>query len=137
MKSLPTLFFATAAVFALVGMAWGIQMSASHDHTLSPAHGHLNLIGFVSMAVFGTYYALSPHAAQSTMAKAHYALTVLSVLVLVPGIAFAINGDGEVLAKVGSVLAVLSMGVFAFMVLRHGVGADPRASAAHLGQPAE
>ena len=65
MKSIPTWFFATAAIFALCGMVWGIQMSATHDHTLSPAHGHLNLIGFVSMSVFGTYYALTPSAAAS------------------------------------------------------------------------
>ena len=50
MRSIPTWFFATGAVFALAGMVWGIQMSASHDHTLSPAHGHLNLIGFVMSA---------------------------------------------------------------------------------------
>ena len=69
MKSIPTAFFATGAVFALIGMAWGIQMSATHDHTLSPAHGHLNLIGFVAMSVFGAFYALSPGAAGSGLAN--------------------------------------------------------------------
>lgn len=42
MTRLPTVFFATGAIFALLGMLWGIQMSASHDHTLSSAHGHFN-----------------------------------------------------------------------------------------------
>ena len=121
MKSIPTTFFLTAAVFALIGMIWGIQMSATQDHTLSPAHGHLNLLGFVAMAVFGTYYALSPGAAGSGLAKAHYGLAVLSVVVLVPGIVMAVTHQGEGLAKIGSILAVLSMGLLAFVVFRHRI----------------
>ncbi len=122
MKKLPTVFFITAACFALLGMIWGIQMSATHDHTLSPAHGHLNLIGFVAMAVFGTYYALTSTARKSRLAILHYGLTTAAVLILIPGIALAISGEGEVLAKIGSVLALLSMALFGFVVLRHGVG---------------
>ncbi len=103
-------------------MAWGIQMSASHDHTLAPAHGHLNLIGFVAMAVFGTYYALTPIAVSSRLASIHFGLTVAAVLILTPGIAMAISGGNEAFAKAGSVLAILSMALFAFNVFRFGVG---------------
>ncbi|MGJ8570788.1 MAG: hypothetical protein ACSHXI_08815 [Hoeflea sp.] len=127
MKHVAARFFITGAIFALLGMIWGIQMSATHDHTLAPAHGHLNLIGFVAMAVFGTFYALSPTAAVSRLAGIHYLLTVASVLLLVPGIAMAISGSGETLAKIGSVLALASMALFTFVVFRHGVGAQPKA----------
>lgn len=122
MTRIPTLFFATAALFALIGMAWGIQMSAAQDHSLSPAHGHLNLIGFVSMAVFGGYYALNPLAAESKLAVIHYALTLASVIVLIPGIVMALTGAGEALAKGGSVLALLAMALFLVTVLRHARG---------------
>lgn len=125
MKHVATRFFITGAIFALLGMIWGIQMSATHDHTLSPAHGHLNLIGFVAMAVFGTFYALSPTAAASRLAGMHYLLTTASVVVLVPGIALAISGSGEALAKIGSVLALASMALFTFVVFRHGLGTQP------------
>ncbi|WP_340161245.1 hypothetical protein [uncultured Hoeflea sp.] len=125
MKHVATRFFITGAIFALLGMIWGIQMSATHDHTLSPAHGHLNLIGFVAMAVFGTFYALSPTAAASRLAGIHYLLTTASVVVLVPGIALAISGSGEALAKIGSVLALASMALFTFVVFRHGLGTQP------------
>lgn len=121
MSNKPTLFFFCAAIFALVGMVWGIQMSATQDHSLSPAHGHLNLLGFVAMAIFGTYYALSPSAAASRLAWVHFGLSVLSVLVLVPGIVLAISGKGEMLAKLGSVLAVLAMVIFAINILRHRI----------------
>ncbi|PSL13591.1 hypothetical protein [Shimia abyssi] len=122
MKNIAKTCFVTAVLFALVGMGWGIQMSATHDHTLSPAHGHLNLLGFVAMAVYGSYYAVSPEAGQSRLAQFHYALAVLSVIVLVPGIVLAITGSGETLAKVGSVFSVLSMVLFGLVVLKFRLG---------------
>lgn len=123
MKDLAKWFFAAGAVFALFGMAWGIQMSITQDHTLSPAHGHLNLIGFVTLTVFGVYYALTPGAAKSKTATAHLCLSLLAVIIIVPGIAMAISGAGETLAKVGSIVTILTMALFLFMILRHGVGA--------------
>ncbi|WP_281709098.1 hypothetical protein [Phaeobacter italicus] len=122
MKSIASMFFAIGAVFALVGMIWGIQMSASQDHTLSPAHGHLNLLGFAAMSLFGSYYALSPQAAAAGLAKLHLGLATLSVIILVPGIVMAITERGEGLAKSGSILAVLSMLLFLVIVLRHPIG---------------
>ena len=132
MTNIAKRFYATAAIFALCGMSWGILMSATHDHTLSPAHGHLNLIGFVVMAVFGTFYALSPRAAASRLANIHYFLTLAAVLIIVPGIAMAISGTGESLAKAGSVLALAAMAYFVFMVFRFGVGTTPRTETGHL-----
>ncbi|MEP4337912.1 MAG: hypothetical protein ABJ360_16340 [Roseobacter sp.] len=129
MKNIAKTCFVTAVLFALVGMGWGIQMSATHDHTLSPAHGHLNLLGFVAMAVYGAYFAVSPEAGQSRLARFHYALAVLSVLVLVPGIVSAITGSGETLAKVGSVLSFLSMALFGLVVLKFRVGGQESAAA--------
>ncbi|MXU66751.1 hypothetical protein [Oceanomicrobium pacificus] len=140
MKNAPKMFFATAALFALCGMVWGIQMSATHDHALSPAHGHLNLIGFVMMSVFGTYYALTPHAGRSRAAGFHYLLTTGAVLVLTPGIALAISGQTEVLAQIGSVLAVLTVALFGFVVLKYGVGHTSHEAGSDSGmttQPAE
>ena len=123
MTRIATLFMATGAVLALIGMVWGIQMAIIGDHTLAPAHGHLNLIGFVAMSIFGIFYALSPSAAASRLSIMHYALTMVAIVVLVPGIVMVHTGGSETLAKIGSILAVLSMALFAFIVLRHGVGA--------------
>ncbi|KPA99862.1 hypothetical protein [Ahrensia marina] len=127
MKSISTWFFATATVFALCGMIWGIQMSASHDYTFAPAHGHLNLIGFVAMSIFGTYYALTPEAAMSKVAMVHYWLVTITILMLIPGIFLAISEQKETLAIIGSILAVISMALFLFMVLRFGVGDQAKA----------
>ena len=36
--------------------ALGIAMAMRQDFTLAPAHAHLNLLGWVSMALYGLYY---------------------------------------------------------------------------------
>ena len=118
------MFFATAAFFALLGMIWGIQMSATGNHDLSPAHGHLNLVGFVVMSVMGTFYALAPAAAASKWARPHYFLSTAATVVLVLGIVMALTENGEVLAKAGSILAVVSILIFLVMILKFGVGKE-------------
>lgn len=125
MKGIAFAFFAAGALSVTIGMGWGIQMSASGDHALSPAHAHLNLIGWVTFALFGVYYALTPGAAQSTLARVHFGLALSGLLLIVPGIVMALTGQGETLAKLGSVLTMLSMLVFLTTVLRHGFGSEP------------
>lgn len=118
MKGLSFAFLLIGTVSVIVGMAWGIQMSASGDHTLAPAHAHLNLLGWVSMAIFAVYYHLVPGAARGWLPKLHFALAVLGLLILVPGIALAIEDRGDVLAKAGSTLSLAAMLAFLAVLLR-------------------
>ena len=55
-----TLSFQAAVVFIVAGMIWGIFMAISDDHSAMPAHAHLNLLGWVSLFLFGIYYRLHP-----------------------------------------------------------------------------
>ncbi|MDS1136689.1 hypothetical protein [Nitratireductor indicus] len=105
-----------AAIYALLGMIFGIFMSASGDHTLAAAHGHLNLLGWASLALYGAFYSLYPQASMGLLARAQVALAHLGVIVLTPGIALAVRGEGETLAKAGSILVLLSMAAFLAVV---------------------
>ena len=117
MKGISIYFFLVAIVSVTLGMIWGIQMSASHDHIMAPAHAHLNLLGWVSMAIFAFYYHLVPEAALGTLPKLHLALAVLGLVTIVPGIAMAVKETGEILAKLGSLLTLASMLVFLVIVV--------------------
>ena len=117
MRGVALWFVSLGTVFLLVGMVWGIQMSASQDHTLSPAHGHLNLIGFVLFCLFGLYYHVVEEAAETKVAKLHFALSVVTVIVMVPGIVSAINQTGETMAKLGSVLGLVTGLMFLYVVM--------------------
>ena len=48
--------FIFAGLAALTGMGLGIRMGISQDFILSPAHAHLNLLGWVTMALYGLYH---------------------------------------------------------------------------------
>ena len=119
MKGIARWFMLAAVLSALGGMVWGIQMSASGDHLLSPAHGHLNLIGWVSCSVFAFYYCLVPAAAAGSLPKLHFALVILALLLLIPGIPMAIRGTSEALAQAGSLAALVSMLLFGWIVVRN------------------
>ncbi len=123
MRGISFWFFAMGTIYVTIGMLWGIEMSVSQDHSMAPAHAHLNLIGWVTMALFGIYYHLVPEAGEKTLAKVHFAIATAGLIVIVPGIVMALNGTGEALAKGGSVLTVLSMAIFVFTVFRNRAAA--------------
>jgi cbb3-type cytochrome oxidase subunit 1 len=118
MRGVALWFFASGVIYVTLGMFFGIWMAASQDHTLSGAHAHLNLVGWVTMALFGVFYHLVPAAAQSPLAKVHFALATIGVWLMVPGIALAVMGETELLAIAGSLATVASMLVFLFTVVR-------------------
>ena len=47
------------ALLLLGGMMLGEYMGANNDFTLAPLHAHINLLGWVTLALFGTFYALT------------------------------------------------------------------------------
>lgn len=112
MRGIGLLFFASGVVYVTLGMLWGIQMGIAQDFTLAPAHAHLNLVGFVTMALAGLFYHVTPRAAASPLARVHFVLATLGVWTMVPGIALAVTGQGEGLAIAGSLATLAGMLVF-------------------------
>jgi cbb3-type cytochrome oxidase subunit 1 len=115
MKNLPYYFIGVATLFALAGMAYGISMAVTTDFTLAPAHAHNNLLGWVSMAIFGLYYRAVPGAI-TRLAVVHFWVALVANLVFPVGIGLALLNRGEVLASVGGVLEIISMLIFAIIV---------------------
>ncbi|WP_099864445.1 hypothetical protein [Pararhizobium haloflavum] len=118
MRGISYWFFLSAALYVAAGMIFGLYMAISHDHTLSPAHGHLNLVGWVTMAIFGIFYHLVPHAAQGMLPRVHFVLATVGLWLMVPGIALAIRGTTEALAALGSIATFVSMVLFLVVVVR-------------------
>ena len=83
-------FFAVAPIYVLVGMGFGIFMGATEDFTLAPAHAHLNLIGWVTMALYGTFYALAPSAPRK-LAWTTFWLNNVGIIVLFPSLAMVLK----------------------------------------------
>ena len=122
MRGIGFYFFIAGVLCVTLGMFWGIQMAISGNHMLAPAHAHLNLVGWVSMGLFGLYYTLTPTAAAALLAKIHLGLAIAGVVIMVPGIVTVLKGGGEGMAAGGSMLTAASMLVFLYTVFRNGVG---------------
>ncbi len=116
MKTLPYWFVALATLFVVVGMAWGVQMSITQDFALAPAHAHNNLIGFVTMTVYGFYYRLVPEAADKRLALVHFWVALIGAVTFGPGIAMAIVSHSEVLVQISTLFVLGGMLIFAWTV---------------------
>ena len=119
MKNLPFYFIFLATLFALAGMGYGMYMAGSENHLLAGAHAHNNLLGWVTMALYGLYYRAVPPAAATGLATAHFWITLVANLIFPAGIALAILGTTPLLAAIGGGLEMIAMLIFAYTVWRH------------------
>ena len=111
-------FFKAAVIFIVVGMAMGLQMAISGNHNVIGAHAHTNLLGWVTSALFGVYYALNPIKAETRLASMHFWGYVVSIAVMVPSLYLLYLGYValEPLVAISSIVAFLSVIVFAVVV---------------------
>lgn len=121
MRTLPFWFVAFAVLFAVVGMGLGIFMGITEDHTLAPAHAHNNLIGWVTMALYGFYYKAVPAAAKTRLALVHFWLALIGSLTIGVGIALANQGQ-PTLVQISSLVVIAAMVLFAYIVWTNRAG---------------
>ncbi len=110
-------FFALAVVYALFGMALGLQMSITHDHGQMPTHAHIMAAGWLMSAVIAFFYHLVPDAARGWLASVHFWLSAVSGIALMGGLYLLLGGN----ATVEPVVAVASLGFYAAMLLFAGI----------------
>ncbi|QND55070.1 hypothetical protein HB779_24745 (plasmid) [Phyllobacterium sp. 628] len=114
MPKVSQFFFKTATIFFLLGIAMGLHMGISGNHSPYPAHAHLNLLGWVSSAIFGAYYALNPVKAGSRLAMAHFAVYTIGVIVMIPALYLLYLGNTAMDALVGVGSFIILGGVLLF-----------------------
>jgi hypothetical protein len=102
-----------------------------------PAHAHLNLLGWVSLFLFGIFYRLHPGLDRSRIALVQVVLWSIGTVVLTLAVAAIHLGYTAVdpVAAVGSLILLGDMVLFAALVFRPSI-AD-RSAAAPLLTPAE
>jgi cbb3-type cytochrome oxidase subunit 1 len=110
--------FVAAALAALTGMGLGMYMGLSHNFALAPAHAHINLLGWVTMAIFGIYYALNPVQATSRIARLQYFVYTLGILVMAPSLFLFLTGNTamEPLVAISSLVTFSGVLLFAFIL---------------------
>jgi len=123
--------FQAAVVFVIVGMIWGLIMAISGDHSAMPAHAHLNLLGWVSLFLFGIYYRLHPSLDRRKSAMTQVALWIVGTVVQAVGVGLVHTGNesGEPFAAGGSLMVLASILLFAWLLFRSERAGQPSHSA--------
>lgn len=121
-------FLRLAVVFALLGVGLGYYMGASRNFAAAPVHAHINLLGWVSMFLYGLFYRALPGAAAGMLPKLHLGLAVVGLCVFMPALAVEVlalqsfMGPATVGLIVGPTLVLLGMILFAVIVFRKTQG---------------
>jgi hypothetical protein len=114
------LSFRAAVLMLIAGMIWGIVMGISQDHSTLPAHAHLNLLGWVSLFLFGIYYHLHPAIDRSRLAFLQVWVWIVGTIILTIGVGLVHSGHqiGDPIAAVSSLVVLADTLLFGALVFR-------------------
>jgi hypothetical protein len=112
-------WFRVAAIYFVIAVTLGIAMGASGDHTLTPVHAHLNLLGWVSMSLFGMVAMAHPAIARGRAAACQFWLYNLGLPAMLLALTARIKGveAAEPLVGVASIAVGLGVLLFAWLLI--------------------
>jgi uncharacterized membrane protein len=118
MPRVSLLFFKTGTILLVIGVAMGLHMGIAQNHSAMPAHAHINLLGWVTCALFAVYYALQPSKAGNRLAMVHFVVYLAGMIVMFPALYLKYTGypEFEPLLAVGSMIVGVGILIFAFLL---------------------
>lgn len=135
MPHVAQMFFKASAIFLVIGLVMGLQMSITGEHNVTGAHAHLSLLGWVSCALFGGYYALSPAKAATRLALLHFWTVVIASAVM-SGALYLLLLENPAMVPIvaaGSFLFFAGSLLFLWIVFTHGSESAPSTDRATAG----
>jgi hypothetical protein len=116
-------FFAIGGLLLLSGMLLGEYMGAHENFALAPLHAHINLLGWVTLALYGTFYTLTKDTYSPRLAWTNFALSSVGILAMIPILALLLTApDGAKtygpLAGAAGGVALLGLLVFLISAFR-------------------
>jgi hypothetical protein len=115
-------FFSVGAVCGLLGMIWGTYMGASEDFSARDAHAHLNLLGWVTLSLMGTFYALAGSARPKLLSWVNFVLSSVGVPLFVAFLVTLQTGTPNMMVGWAGVLMVIfGMTTFIIAILLVGM----------------
>ena len=108
-----------AVLYGLFGMVMGEVMASSGDHSLMPVHAHINVLGWVSLALFGIVYKVW-NIPTGKLAWAQFGLFNVGIVVQAVGVTLILQGNVAAgpIAGIGSAFLIVAMLLFAWIVFR-------------------
>jgi cbb3-type cytochrome oxidase subunit 1 len=112
--ALATRLIHTAVAFFVVGVALGTYMGAAQDFRFVHVHAHINLLGWVALALIGLIYRLHPHLQQGWLAQAHYWLHTIGLIVFMGSFAWGVAAGAKPMLLVATGATMVSLAVLLF-----------------------
>jgi cbb3-type cytochrome oxidase subunit 1 len=114
-------FLKVAVVYFVIGVVFGMYMGIAQQFQMSSVHAHINLLGWVSLALAGVVYVLFPKAGASVLGKLHFWLHNIGLPLMVIGLYVEIAGLASVTAliSIGGLVAIIGIILFAVNVFMH------------------
>ena len=109
----PSALLRWAMLYFIVGVALGIYMSISQDFAIRPVHVHVNLLGWVSLAIAALVYKAYPAAGASKLAAGHFWISIVALPVLLAMLYAFLRGN----TAVGPVLGIASISILVAVLL--------------------
>ena len=109
-------FLRIAVIYFVVAVALGLYMGIIENFTQVPVHAHLNLLGWVSMALFGLIYNAHPAAGQTTLARWHFWIHNVTLPVFMAALFLMLGGNSAVAVVVEITATVMVFAVVLFAV---------------------
>ncbi|HET7334549.1 MAG TPA: hypothetical protein VFI93_05470 [Rhizomicrobium sp.] len=111
-------FYALGTILVLAGMALGEYMGSHEDMTLAPLHAHMNLLGWVTLALYGTFYALTKDTYSPRLAWLNFLLSGAGILTTVPALYFLLttNDTATYGPIAGATAGLCLLGLLVFMI---------------------
>jgi len=152
-----TLWFVySCVVYAIIGFSWGALMGgvpvfryfvnhAPHGHLIVLAHAHVNLLGWVEMAIFGALYYVVPRVARRPihslrLVKVHFwmhnvGLVGMVVFFTTAGLIGGTSSDAGIESTVTRLMALVGISgtlvlvaniIWGYNLFRTGAGLEQR-----------
>ena len=106
-------FIFAGLVYILVGMILGIIMGATRDFSLHGVHAHINLLGWVTMVLFGLVYRSIPAMAKEKLADIQFWVSNIGFIVMMISLTMVLRGNESVVP----ILAASEFAVVAGMLM--------------------
>lgn len=116
MTGIAGLFFKAAVFWFIAGVAVGMQMGISGDHSSIEAHAHINLLGWVSSAIFGLYYRTDKMTFGRGAQLTHFITYNVGLLGMLPGLYLAHYDLPGAKPAIGIGSTLVCIGILSFAV---------------------
>lgn len=108
-----------SVIYFVIGVILGLYMSMAHSGDLMPVHTHVNLLGWMSLALAGVIYTLYPQLQSTKLARTHFWLHNISLPVMMISLAFVLKGVEalSLLIPIGATVLVIAIILFTLNIL--------------------